>query len=286
VQQFLHQIEAKLLSSETYQQALTTLQSRLGEIAEDFQSLLTNLGREAIQLTLHQLATEKQTEADSTSANAEFVTVTDAPASEAVQDFAQKSATPQTAKSAVAKEDLSDRDLSILQLGQQIKQLRQTKGITLNQLYNQTYVPLHHLKALEAGQLDRLPEDIFLRGFVRRLGGALGVDGAALAAQIPQPAQPKRIVPSWQKRHFKPMIQLSPVHLYVGYATLMAGAVGGLTWATQPPQPQSAQPQNSAVPEAEMRSQTNTRIQANQSKQQAANLAQMNVSPPETLPNR
>jgi cytoskeletal protein RodZ len=63
----------------------------------------------------------------------------------------------------------------VRQLGEELLRVRQDRGISLYQLHLQTLVPLHHLKALETGQTDKLPEDIYVRGFVRRLGDALGL---------------------------------------------------------------------------------------------------------------
>jgi cytoskeletal protein RodZ len=44
-----------------------------------------------------------------------------------------------------------------------------------------TFIPLRLLKALEEGQLDQLPEPVFIQGFIRRYADALNLDGAALA---------------------------------------------------------------------------------------------------------
>jgi cytoskeleton protein RodZ len=250
VQTFLQQIEAQLLSSDTYHQVLTALQTKLGNVAEEFQSLLSALSREAIQYTLQQLLGE--------AANEPEVALPAAP--EPVE------ASPQLPLP-------TSREAILLQLGQDIQQQRQAKGLSLQELHTQTYVPLHHLKALEEGQLDKLPEDIYIRGFVRQIGNALGMNGVKLAATLPVPEAAKRVVPSWQqKAAFKPVAQLSPVHLYVGYAALMAGAVGGLTWISSQPDP--VKPQTLKA---------NVGIVPPQQMSQAAELAHPNVAPPETL---
>jgi cytoskeleton protein RodZ len=253
VQTFLHQIEAQLLSSDTYHQVLTALQTKLGTVAEEFQSLLSALSREAIQYTLQQLMGQ--------------VVNAKPEAEEAVLD--DPIVSPIVAEPVTQP---TSREAILLQLGQDFQQQRQAKGLSLQELHTQTYVPLHHLKALEEGQLDKLPEDIYIRGFVRQIGNALGMNGVKLAATIPIPEAAKRVVPSWQqKAAFKPIAQLSPVHLYVGYAALMAGAVGGLTWISS--QPADKTPMLKA----------NMGIMPAQQMSQAAALAHPNVAPPETL---
>jgi cytoskeleton protein RodZ len=219
VQTFLQQIEAQLLSSDTYHQLLTALQAKLGGVAEEFQSLLTALSREAIQYTIHQLM--------GAAASVEALVEAEAPEEEAIA--------PEAVSGAIAAPATADREHVLLQLGQRIKQGREAKGLTMQELHHQTYVPLHHLKALELGQLDQLPEDVFLRGFVRQIGKALGMSD--LVEAIPAPAAVRQTALSRKKVGFQPIDQISPVHLYVGYAVLMAGAVGGLTWISQPAQP-------------------------------------------------
>jgi cytoskeleton protein RodZ len=252
VQTFLQQIETQLLSSDTYHQVLTALQTKLGNVAEEFQSLLSALSREAIQYTLQQLMGVATT----------FAPEVALPAACEPVEAASQTALP------------TSREAILLQLGQDLKQQRQAKGRSLQELHTQTYVPLHHLKALEEGQLEKLPEDIYLRGFIRQIGNALDMNGVKLAATIPIPESAKRVVSSWQqKTAFKPVAQLSPVHLYVGYAALMAGAVGGLTWI-------SSQPMDTAKPPT---LKATVGIVPAQQMSQAAALAHPNVAPPETL---
>jgi cytoskeleton protein RodZ len=208
---FLQQIEAQLLNSDTYHQVLNALQTKLGTVAEEFHSLLTALSREAIQYTLQQ-----------------FVQEPAQPEPAAATPEVEPTPTPEPAS----------REATLLKLGKAIKQQREAKGISLERLHAQTYVPLHHLKSLEQGKIDRLPEDIYMRGFLRQIGNALGMAG--LPAQLPTP-EPLKPVVAKRSPQLKPVAQISPVHLYVGYAALMAGAVGGLTWI-------SAQPAQTEVP--------------------------------------
>jgi cytoskeleton protein RodZ len=258
VQTFLQQVEAQLLSSEAYHQLLTALQNKLGGIAEEFQSLVTALGREAIQYTIHQLMGEAQ------------IVAAPVAAPEAVSEAAEVASSQVSSQ---VSEPVS-RSERLVQLGQRIKLGREAKGLTIEQLHLQTYVPLHHLKALEVGTIDRLPEDVFLRGFVRQIEKALGI--STLAGLVPAPEPVQQVVPSWkQKAALNPVAQISPVHLYVGYAALMAGAVGGLTWISQPAQ--SEAPVVKPSPHADSSAKSVKQVSA---------LAHSSVSAPETMPVR
>ena len=121
-----------------------------------------------------------------------------------------------------------EREERLRQIGQELRQARHARSLTMRQLHNLTLVPPHHIQALEIGRLDQLPEDIYVRGFIRRMGEALGLDGAAMAASLPAPDPVKTVVPSWYRPTSASVFQLSTLHLYVGYAALVAGAVGGL----------------------------------------------------------
>lgn len=124
-----------------------------------------------------------------------------------------------------------ERDEILRKLGQELHVVREARSLSVLDLHQRTMVPIHHIKALEAGQIDRLPEDIYVRGFVRQMGDALGLDGRAIARLIPLPAGTLNPVPSWY--HEESNRSLNPMHLYVGYTALIAGTMGSLVWMNQ-----------------------------------------------------
>jgi cytoskeleton protein RodZ len=126
--------------------------------------------------------------------------------------------------------------ISLRQIGQQLQQARESRGLSLPQLQTYTHIPIHHMEALENGNVDLLPEDVFLRGFIRITGNALGLNGIALAASLPKPETVKSVLPSWcraEKASGVSGVEIRPMHLYVGYTALVAGAVGGLAFVQQ-----------------------------------------------------
>jgi cytoskeleton protein RodZ len=135
----------------------------------------------------------------------------------------------------------------LCELGLELRKGRQIRSLSLEQLHSQTFVPLHHLEAIENGEIDKLPQDIYLRGFIRRIGDALGLNGQAMADALPLPDPRETANPyllSASNSESDSEFQMRPVHLYLGYTALMAGAVGGVAWLSQQPVvPVNAAPQ-------------------------------------------
>ncbi|NEP09255.1 MAG: helix-turn-helix domain-containing protein [Symploca sp. SIO2C1] len=71
------------------------------------------------------------------------------------------------------------------EIGMHLKQHRQSLSISIEEVAKQTFIPLHILQALEAGESDRLPEPVYIQGFIRRYANVLKLDGAILANSFP-----------------------------------------------------------------------------------------------------
>lgn len=139
------------------------------------------------------------------------------------------------------------RHEALQHIGRQLQQARTHKSWSIYDIHQLTRVPLHQIQSLELGQIDYLPEDIYVRGFIRRIAEALDLNSAALLETLPRPTQEANLLPTWHAptpgsdrsdkttRSLKSPQQLRPVHLYLGYAVLMSGAAGGLTWVAQQP---------------------------------------------------
>ncbi len=61
-------------------------------------------------------------------------------------------------------------------LGEKLKELRESKGMTRDQLYSQTKILVRYIEALEDGRWDLLPGKAYLKPFVKNIAGALGAD--------------------------------------------------------------------------------------------------------------
>lgn len=136
-------------------------------------------------------------------------------------------------KAEIAAQKVQQRTNYLRQIGEQFQQARQALGLSQCELHRSTMVPLSHLEALETAREDKLPEDVYLRGFICRLGNALGLDGTAMAAALPAPDPLQSLTPSWSSPEPDTEFYLNPVHLYLGYAALLAGSIGGIALLSQ-----------------------------------------------------
>jgi cytoskeletal protein RodZ len=151
-------------------------------------------------------------------------------------------------------------------IGTFLSEVREEEGRTLEDIATKTYIPLRLLKAIEAAQDQVLPEPVFVQGFIRRYGDALGLDGNELAKRFPVKAasvtsaftahQEARaglpdgeplhapLTPVWQPAELP---QSRPPYLLIGGAALvaLAGLVFGVILPNLKPSAPTAQ-----VPEA------------------------------------
>ncbi len=61
-------------------------------------------------------------------------------------------------------------------IGDFFKQVRETKGLTVEEVASKTRIRTDFVKALEEGNFAKLPDQVFARGFVRSYARSLGLD--------------------------------------------------------------------------------------------------------------
>lgn len=269
----LNQIEAELLNSEVYRRTMAGLQTMLGEASSTAQILVKAVGREAVRLTFQELKRQhkiipvssektdlaRQEEQLVASHQLEGNPVheelhVEATLEEIIQLSKLNGKVPGgetklpkklTKAELAAQKTLQEREEMIRQVGQELLRVRLARSLSIEQLHNQTLVPPRQIEALESGRIDQLPEDVYIRGFIRRLARVLGLNGEALVASIPEPDLSKSAVPSWYNSIAVPGFQINSLHLYLGYTALIAGAVGGLSLMSN----KQASPGVSAAPD-------------------------------------
>jgi cytoskeletal protein RodZ len=69
-------------------------------------------------------------------------------------------------------------------IGEQLRQARQDRKLSLEQASHATHIRIHYLQALEAGDFSQLPSRAHARGFLRAYAGYLGLQAEALLAQL------------------------------------------------------------------------------------------------------
>ena len=58
--------------------------------------------------------------------------------------------------------------------GSYLKSERELRGVTLEELHSKTKIPYRYLQALENNQFDELPEEVFIRGYLRSISHVIG----------------------------------------------------------------------------------------------------------------
>ncbi|MBD2445385.1 helix-turn-helix domain-containing protein [Dolichospermum sp. FACHB-1091] len=114
----------------------------------------------------------------------------------------------------------------LTQLGSQLASLRQEKDLTLDELVLLTRIPRRLLRAIEEGNLNDLPEPIYIQGLIRQFAAALGLQGGEFASHFPIGHQSVGVRSSWKGQS---ILQLRPIHLYLLYIILIFSSVNSLS---------------------------------------------------------
>ncbi|MEW6243976.1 MAG: RodZ domain-containing protein [Bacillota bacterium] len=69
------------------------------------------------------------------------------------------------------------------EIGEKLMTARLARGITLEQAQAVTKIRSRYLKALEEGDVDAIPGEVYYKGFLRSYGNYLGLDGLALVEE-------------------------------------------------------------------------------------------------------
>lgn len=154
----------------------------------------------------------------------------------------RKSKRERLTASQIATQMYEKRKEYLKEIGEELRKAREYYSLSLQQMHYLTLVPLSHLEALEQGDIDHLPEDIYIRGFIYRVANAVGLEGAKLAASLPSLDGNQQLEASWSKAELDSGFYLSSVHLYLGYAALLAGSMGGVAWLSQQNVPEMTLP--------------------------------------------
>jgi len=140
------------------------------------------------------------------------------------------------------------------EIGSQMRQVRTEKSISIDEVATKTRIQPRLLVAIEEGNLDALPEPVYIQGLIKQFAEALGLNGLDYASAFPIGQQTYTISPSWRQL---PAAQLRPLHLYVIYILLIVASVSGLSYLVEQQsagnniEPQSSQEQVSTKPTVE-----------------------------------
>lgn len=68
-------------------------------------------------------------------------------------------------------------------IGERLKERRLEKGLTIDDIQNQTKIQARHIKAIERNDFSLIPGDFYVRAFIREYAQAVGLDVEALIAE-------------------------------------------------------------------------------------------------------
>lgn len=132
-------------------------------------------------------------------------------------------------KKSPPKTPQQERQEKLAEIGSQLSQIRTEKGISLKLIETKTQIPVRLLQAIETGDLNSLPEPVYIRGLIKQFADALGLDGTEIAHTFPidlklgrRNSRFRLRLPSWQ-------FQLRPFHLYFLYILLVVLSVRGIS---------------------------------------------------------
>ena len=119
-----------------------------------------------------------------------------------------------------------ERAEKLAEMGAQLWALRQEQGLSLEQMVALTRIPQRLLQAIEEGNLNDLPEPVYIQGLIRQFADALGLNGVEFSGTFPiSSAQVK----AESMGNNSPLNQLRPIHLYFLYILLIVCSVNGLS---------------------------------------------------------
>jgi cytoskeleton protein RodZ len=81
-------------------------------------------------------------------------------------------------------------------IGAELSEHRQKVKVSLDEISSKTYIPVRILLAVERAQAESLPEPVFVQGFIRRYGDAIGLNGKLIADRLVLDPQTFEIKPA------------------------------------------------------------------------------------------
>jgi cytoskeletal protein RodZ len=120
----------------------------------------------------------------------------------------------------------------VVTVGQRLREAREAKGLTVEDIAASTRIPTRHLSSLETGDWDKLPAATYSIGFAKNYAGAVGLDRAeiadALRTEMGGTVRTQTIYPEVYEA--ADPARTMPKGLVFGALALLVVVVLGLTW--------------------------------------------------------
>ncbi len=142
-------------------------------------------------------------------------------------------------------------------LGETLRQAREARALTLEEVAHETRIRVRYLRALEEDDFSIFPSSIHAKGFLRNYAQYLGMDAEALVVQygdlIGAPASPTTVGTAYQPAPPRPPAAVQPPRSPAGRATAdqptqrpIPAVSTGATEAQQPTLPELERPASPA----------------------------------------
>lgn len=144
-------------------------------------------------------------------------------------------------------------------VGQRLREAREARGLSLEEVAAQTRIPIRHLRSIEDGKYEELPALTYTVGFGRNYANAVGLDGAEIGRELREQLGGAQRASSISTEYYAPpdpaRVPSRPLAWIAGGLALML-VVAYLIWRSQlgseqeaaeaPAVQQQAQPQQPA----------------------------------------
>jgi len=129
----------------------------------------------------------------------------------------------------------------VKEIGEKLMAARHTRGITLEQAQADTKIRSRYLKALEEGDVDAIPGEVYYKGFLRSYGNYLGLDGLSLVDEYKKRKGEQAPLPEETPLYPVPRRSSAPgwtwVILPLIFLVVAAWFIKSRTPAQRPPEP-------------------------------------------------
>jgi cytoskeletal protein RodZ len=143
----------------------------------------------------------------------------------------------------------------LAEIGSKLRQLREERQLSIEDLSLRTRIQPKSIQAIEAGQIELLPEPIYVKSMVKRYADSLGLDGLVISQQVPtwgpevatfDPVTKIQVTGFHAPVQLKPSqttglnlpVKIKPIYVYMGYTlaivAICAGASNLLNDAIKP----------------------------------------------------
>lgn len=135
---------------------------------------------------------------------------------------------------------VSEPQKKLKEIGINLASVRLAKGISLAEVAAKTMISQRLLKAIEAGNLEELPEPVYTQALINKFADAIGASELKLDFQPTVTVSSNTVSTSSSEKkntERKPLIdlQLRSLHLYLLYIFLVGISVKGITALVEPP---------------------------------------------------